>query len=98
MSNDAPTICSLDEVEVYMEEEERDYLTTQLKGMYEHDDKLQAMKRAPSITTCRVNQILATREEIVEGLQAEVPAWQNRSRYKCIMKTRPWYSLHCIQC
>lgn len=89
MENDRPVIQSLDEAEVDIAQEVRDYLTESLGGLHDnvesearkHMDRiLQAMKTAPSMTTCRVNQIRATTEEIKEGLGKEVVAWQNRHR------------------
>lgn len=87
MENDRPIIHSLDEAEVDVAEEVRDYLTESLRGLHEdvesearkHMDRiLQAMKTAPSLTTCRVNKIRATTEEIKEGLRKQVLSWQNR--------------------
>jgi hypothetical protein len=89
MENDRPVIQSLDEAEVDISQEVRDYLTDSLRGLHENVESearkhmnriLQAMKTAPSMTTCRVNQIRATTEEIEEGLRKEVVAWQNRHR------------------
>ena len=90
MENDRPIIQSLEEAEVDVAEEVRDYLTESLRGLHEDDEShalklhmdriLQAMKTAPSLTTCRVNRIRATTEEIQEGLRKEVAAWQSRHR------------------
>ena len=88
MENDRPIIQSLEEAEVDVAKEVHDYLTKSLRGLHKDDDEsqalklhmdqiLQAMKTAPSLTTCCVNRIHATTEEIQEGLWKEVAAWQS---------------------
>jgi hypothetical protein len=97
MEYDRPVIQSLDEAEVDIAQEVRDCPIESLRGLHEnveseackHIDRiLQAMKTAPSMTTCRVNYIRASTEEIEVGLRKEELAWQNRhwredQRHEC---------------
>jgi hypothetical protein len=75
------TILSLDELQIPLSEEIRNHLSSQYKDLCNNDDNLandylnrvlQAMKRPPATTICRVNQILATRSDVMEGLRQEL--------------------------
>jgi len=88
---DGPTVLSLDEAQVHVAQEVYEYLAESFKGLYnddaaearKHMDRiLQAMKTAPSTTTCRVNHILSTRSKVQEGLEEEVRAWKTRHESK----------------
>lgn len=85
--DESPTVLSLDEADVYIAQEVYDHLTESLLSLHKnvrsearaHMDRiLQAMKTAPSTTTCRVNQILSTRHEVQDGLEKEVAVWIRR--------------------
>jgi hypothetical protein len=74
------TICSLDELQVPLSEEVRSHLASAYLGLYGNDDTkafahldrvLNAMKTSPATTICRVNQILATRNDVMEGLRQQ---------------------------
>jgi hypothetical protein len=62
-------ICSLDELNIELTDDIRQHLSSQ----YPEDDGLEAilraMKRPPANTICRVNQILSSREEVIDGLR-----------------------------
>jgi hypothetical protein len=77
----AATILSLDELQIPLSEEVRNHLSSQYKDLCYNDDTqaneylnrvLQAMKRPPATTICRVNQIFATRQDVMDGMRQEL--------------------------
>lgn len=77
----AATILSLDELQIPLSEEVRNHLSSQYKAFCNNDDQkandylnrvLQAMKRPPAATICRVNQIFATRQDVMDGMRQEL--------------------------
>jgi hypothetical protein len=69
MSANSLKICSLDELELDLSEDLRQHLSKQYPEDGSFDAILQAMKRPPATTICRVNQILASRDQVVDGLR-----------------------------
>ena len=74
----APTICSLDELQIVISDPVRRHLAWQYKTLLDQDDDaahahfdrvLQFMKRSPATTTCRVNEIRVTRSVLLAELQ-----------------------------
>lgn len=90
MTSPAPTIFSLDELQIELAQEVRSHLSSQYQDLYENDDNkklaaerhldqvLQVMKTAPSTSTCRVNEIFSTKQEVIEGLKQVLNTWKNR--------------------
>lgn len=64
-------ICSLQELEIELSTSIRQHLSKQYKNG-DLEPVLQAMKRPPVTTVCRVNQILATRQDVVIGLREAI--------------------------
>ena len=84
---EGPTVLSLDEAQVHVAQQVHEYLSESLFDLYDNDatqarahmDRiLQAYKTAPSTTTCRVNLIQSTREQVQEGLKQHVDTWKQR--------------------
>ncbi len=73
----APVICSLQSLDIQLNEEIRRHLSDHYGGAEEDTLELilTAMKRPPAFTTCRVNLIKATRKEVLEQLQSFLSAF-----------------------
>ena len=74
-----PVICSVQNLEIQLNDEIREHLSAQYDDNTESTDKLElilaAMKRPPAFTTCRVNLIKATRKEVFDELQSILSAY-----------------------
>lgn len=84
-----PIVCSLQELDVSLADDIRSCLEKQFRVLYEQEsaadpielakqhvaDILRAMKRVQAKTTCRVNCIVATREELFDLLSGTLEKW-----------------------
>ena len=85
-NNDKPTICSLKDLQVSIPDDIRDHLARQYQATIGNDEDtailpksyerigriLLAMKTPPAATTCRVNLIQGSREDIQQEVEAEL--------------------------
>ena len=87
MTTDSPeraTIYSLHQWQVSLSDEVREHLTAPLQTLYDSNKEnadahlqriLQAMKRPPLQSVCRVNRIQSSREHVMQGLQQGLAEW-----------------------